>query len=109
MSAPIFNERHSMSGPYSATRTAAGGVEVVRLADDAREIEVSIAVGAGNMVYEFKVRGDNYLWFPFAGPADLLQHPRTCGVPFLSPWANRLDGDSYFVNRSRYPLHSPFP
>jgi aldose 1-epimerase len=95
-----------MNSPYSATRTAAGGVEVVRLADAGHETEVAIAIGAGNMAYEFKVRGDNFLWFPFADPGELLQHPRFCGVPFLAPWANRLDGDSYWVNGKQYSLNS---
>ena len=95
-----------MSGPYSAIHTADGGVEVVRLADAGREIEVAVAVGAGNLAYELKVRGDNYLWFPFPGPAELLQHPKTCGVPFLAPWANRLDGDSYWVNGKQHTLNS---
>jgi aldose 1-epimerase len=95
-----------MSGPYSATRIAVRGVEVVRLSDFAREIEAAIAVGAGNMAYELKVRGGNYLWFPFADPAELLQHPRTCGVPFLAPWANRLDSDSYWVNGKQHTLNS---
>lgn len=95
-----------MSSRYSATQTADGGVEVVRLADTVRETEVAIAIGAGNMAYELKVRGDNFLWFPFAGPAELLQHPRFCGVPFLAPWANRLDSDSYWVNGRQYTLNS---
>jgi aldose 1-epimerase len=95
-----------VSSPYSVVRTAAGGVDVVRLADTARETEVAIAIGVGNMAYEFKVRGDNFLWFPFSGPAELLQHPRFCGVPFLAPWANRLDSDSYWVNGKQYTLNS---
>jgi aldose 1-epimerase len=28
-----------------------------------------------------------------------------CGVPFLAPWANRLDGDAYWVNGKRYLLN----
>jgi aldose 1-epimerase len=95
-----------MSASYSATRTLVGGIEVVRLADAARETGVAIAIGAGNMAYEFKVRGNNFLWFPFADPAALLQHPRFCGVPFLAPWANRLDSDSYWVNGKPYTLNS---
>jgi len=95
-----------MSSRYSATRTVADGVETVRLADAARETEVAIAIGAGNMAYELKVRGANFLWFPFADPAELLEHPKFCGVPFLAPWANRLDGDSYWVNGKQYTLNA---
>jgi aldose 1-epimerase len=28
-----------------------------------------------------------------------------CGVPFLAPWANRIDGDSYWVGERRYVLN----
>lgn len=94
-----------MSAAYSASRTAIGGVEVVKLTDAARQTEVAIAIGAGNMAYELKVRGNNFFWFPFADPAELLQHPRFCGVPFLAPWANRLDGDSYWVNGKQHQLN----
>src|ERR1035437_1297233 len=31
--------------------------------------------------------------------------PRLCGVPFLAPWANRLDGDAYWANGKRYLLN----
>ena len=31
--------------------------------------------------------------------------PRLCGVPFLAPWANRLDGDAYWANDKRYLLN----
>src|ERR1051326_1272416 len=94
-----------MSAAYSAKRTAIGGIEVVRLTDAARQTEVAIAIGAGNMAYEFKVRGENFLWFPFADPAGLLEHPRFCGIPFLAPWANRIDGDSYWVNGRQHHLN----
>jgi aldose 1-epimerase len=95
-----------MTSPYSAIRSTAGGVEVVRLTDAARETEAAIAIGAGNMAYEFKVRGNNFLWFPFADPGELLERPRFCGVPFLAPWANRLDSDSYWINGKQYTLNS---
>jgi len=95
-----------MSSGYSATRYADDGVEVVRLADRTHETEVAIAIGAGNMAFELKVLGRNFLWFPFASPAELLAHPRFCGVPFLAPWANRLDGDSYWVNGKQYELNA---
>ena len=95
-----------MSELYSADRTTVGGVEVVQLAHAASATEVAVAIGAGNIAYQFKVRGNHYVWFPFPGPAELLEHPRTCGVPFLAPWANRLDGDSYWVNGKQYTLNA---
>ena len=90
---------------YRAARGTEGGVAVVRLTDAGRETEAAVAVGAGNLAYELKVRARNYIWFPFADPGEFLSHPRTCGVPFLAPWANRIDGDSFWVNGKRHSLN----
>ncbi|HUI56055.1 MAG TPA: aldose 1-epimerase [Bryobacteraceae bacterium] len=92
-------------GNYAAATAVVDGINVVRLSDAARATEVSIATPIGNMAYEFKVRGKNVLWFPFASPWELKVKPRFCGIPFLAPWANRIDGDSYWVNGSRYLLN----
>jgi aldose 1-epimerase len=90
---------------YSARRTGVDGIEVVELADAARHTVVSIAPSIGNMAYEIKVRGKNILWFPFHSPADLKAEPTFCCVPFLAPWANRLDDDAYWANGKKYLLN----
>lgn len=91
--------------PCSAVRAAVDGVEVVRLADASRGIDVAIAPKIGNMAYEMNVRGRNILWFPFESPAGLERRPALCGVPFLAPWANRIDGESYRANGRTYTLN----
>jgi aldose 1-epimerase len=91
---------------YSARKTLVEGVEVVELADAAHRMEVSIAPSVGNMVYQIKVGGTNLLWFPYHSAADFKENPRFCCIPFLAPWANRLDGDSYWANGKRYLLNS---
>ncbi|HCC56274.1 MAG TPA: hypothetical protein DEQ47_03265, partial [Solibacterales bacterium] len=67
------------------------GVEVVQLRDASRHIVVSIAPHVGNMAYEMKVNGKNALWFPFASIRDFAAKPEFAGIPFLAPWANRID------------------
>lgn len=89
---------------YSAHKVVVDGIEVVRLADAASRTEVSIAPSIGNMAYEIKVDGKNILWFPFASPAGLKAKPQFCGIPFLAPWANRIDGDSYWINGKQHTL-----
>jgi aldose 1-epimerase len=32
--------------------------------------------------------------------------PAFCGIPFLAPWANRLDGDAYWANGKHYQLNA---
>ena len=82
-----------------------GGIEVVQLADASRDMRVSIAPSIGNIAYEFSVHEKNYLWFPFAGPAELKANPKLCGIPFLAPWGNRIDGFEYWVNDRKYLLN----
>jgi aldose 1-epimerase len=90
---------------FTARKTLVDGVEVVQLGDAARHMEVSIAPSIGNMAYEILVGGKNVLWFPFHSPADFKQNPTFAGVPFLAPWANRLDGDFFWANGKKYLLN----
>jgi aldose 1-epimerase len=80
-------------------------IDIVRLHDPASDVEVSIVPAIGNMAYEMKVKGRNILWFPFESVEAFQAAPSLCGVPFLGPWANRIDGDEYFVNGRRYRLN----
>ena len=93
------------SAAYSANEATESGVPVIHLIDLARRMEVSIAPSIGNMAYAFSVNGKNVLWFPFQNPAELKTHTTLCGIPFLAPWANRIDGDAYWVNGKQYALN----
>ena len=90
---------------YAARQDAVDGVDIVRLTDAASRTQVSVAPSVGNMAYEMSVAGKNALWFPFAGPGALRENPAMCAVPFLAPWANRIDGDAYWANGKRYLLN----
>jgi aldose 1-epimerase len=90
---------------YSARESVVDGVPVVRLADAARLTGVSIAPSVGNIAYEMSVAGQNALWFPYSSPAEFREKPAMCGIPFLAPWANRIDGDAYWANGKRYILN----
>src|ERR1700730_9453766 len=90
---------------YSASQTSVDGVAVVRLSDEDHKTEVSIATGVGNIAYEMKVNGKNLLYFPFASLAELKEKPALCGVPFLAPWANRLDQMAFYANGRKYLLN----
>ncbi len=47
------------------------------------------------------VDGREYIWTPKPWSA-----PALAGIPLLAPWANRIDGDSYCANGSRYILNA---
>ena len=94
-----------MSEPCSARTVAVDGVDVVELRDPAHAMEVRIAPSLGNLVYEINAGGHNILWCPETGPAALRERRTFCAVPFLAPWANRIDSEAYWANGRRYRLN----
>ncbi|MGP8246977.1 MAG: aldose 1-epimerase [Bryobacteraceae bacterium] len=96
----------SLQIPYSARRLTVDGMEVFSLEDVRHGIQACIAPSIGNMAYRIEVRGRNILWFPYSSPVELREKPVLCGVPFLAPWANRIDSDAYWADGKRYVLNS---
>jgi aldose 1-epimerase len=94
------------SANYAVEHSAVDGIAVARLSDAARNAEVAIATSIGNMAYRFRMGGEDILWFLYTSPAELKAKPVFCGIPFLAPWANRLDGDGYWANGRHYPLNA---
>jgi aldose 1-epimerase len=90
---------------YSAQTITVDGIPVVRLSDAAHRTEVFIVPSIGNMAYDMKVNGKPILWSPYEHLAQLKEKPVQVGVPFLAPWANRLSGESYYVNGKKYLLN----
>lgn len=66
-------------------------------------MEVSVVPSVGNRAVAFTVHGKNILFFPYDDMASFKAKPGLNGVPFLAPWANRLDeagfwaGDEHFL------------
>jgi len=96
----------STAAHYAVQQSTDHEMDVVRLTDAAHKTEVAIAPRFGNMAYEMKVNGKNVLFLPTATIADLKAKPALAGVPFLWPWANRIDGDAYWANGKKYLLNS---
>jgi aldose 1-epimerase len=87
---------------YSARKLIVDSMEVVRLADSAHQIEVSICPAMGNNAYDVRVKGQPILMSPPDSLAEWQRKPSQAGNPLLAPWANRLDGDAYWANGKRY-------
>jgi aldose 1-epimerase len=94
------------AAPYNSHQTTIDGITVVQLSDSSHHTEVAVAVGIGNIAYEYKVNGKNALYFPFQSLAEFKAKPTLCGVPFLAPWANRLDQGAFFANGRKYTLNT---
>jgi aldose 1-epimerase len=87
---------------YTAERTTDHGIPVVRLADPMNGVEVAIVPSVGNTAYELSVHGKNILYFPYADVAEFQKNPQLSGIPFLAPWANRLNEQAFWANGKKY-------
>jgi len=90
---------------YSTERRVVDGIAVVTLRDAEHHAEVSIAPSIGNVAYEFKINGKNALYFPYSKVSDFQEKPALCGVPFLAPWANRLEKLGFTFQGKSYQLN----
>jgi aldose 1-epimerase len=84
--------------PYAARQSG----DVVRLEDARAHTSVSILASAGNIVFEMIVNGQNVIYWPAASPDAFKARPTFSGIPFLAPWANRLDEQAFYANGQRY-------
>jgi aldose 1-epimerase len=87
---------------YTARKASDHGVAIVRLTDAANGVEVSIAPSIGNRAYEMNVHGKNILYFPFPVVGEFQKRPEMSGIPFLAPWANRLNEPNFWANGKKY-------
>ncbi len=104
-SAALLLPLMSQAANYSAKTATVDGVEVVVLSDTARKTEVTVAPSIGNMAYRMIVNGKNALWVPYENLGEMKAKPAMGAVPFLAPWANRLDQDGYYANGKKYRLN----
>ena len=93
------------AGNYSIQTRTVDAVEVYVLRDAATDTEVWVAPAFGNNAYEMKAHGKRVLWGPERTLGDLVERPTLLGNPFLWPWANRIDQESYWVNGRKYTLN----
>lgn len=90
---------------YSAQTIVIDGVSAVRLGDAGSKTEVTILPGIGNIAYRMIVNGKDILWTTTDNVAQFAAAPAMGGVPFLWPWANRIDQDAYYVDGKKYLLN----
>jgi aldose 1-epimerase len=100
-----LSRRDDLSVEYNAERLTIDSLEVVRLTDGGRHVEVSIAPSIGNIAYDLRVHGKPVLLLPPMPLSEWKAKPVQAGIPFLAPWANRIDGDVYWVNGKKYSLN----
>jgi aldose 1-epimerase len=84
--------------PYSAQRLD----DVVRLEDAGSKTVVSIAPAVGNIVFGMSVKGHEILRWPYGSIEEFKAKPGLSGIPFVGPFANRLDEPAFYANGRRY-------
>jgi aldose 1-epimerase len=84
--------------PYSARQDG----DVVRLADAKTQVAVAIVPSVGNVAFEMTVKGQHVLRWPYESIEQFRGKPSLSGIPFMGPWANRLDEQAFYANGKRY-------
>jgi aldose 1-epimerase len=77
---------------YSARRDG----EVVRLEDAKTKTVVSVRPSRGNSAFDMRVKDKKVLYTGGRGMS---------GIPFLAPWANRLDEAAFYANGKKYSFN----
>jgi len=79
--------------------------DVVRLEDALSETVVSVCPSFGNNAFEMRINGVDVLWRPYESLEEFKASGQTRGgIPFLGPWANRLDEQAFYANGRRFPF-----
>jgi aldose 1-epimerase len=86
--------------PYFARRSG----EIVQLEDVRNQTVVSILPSVGDIAFEMKVKGHDVLRWPYASVEEFKSRPALSGIPFVGPWANRLDEQAFYANGKRFPF-----
>lgn len=93
------------AGNYSVTKQTVEGHLTYHLRDASRQMDFGVVPDMGNFAYQFKVKGKDVLIPPDSFKSYLDKHWFCCGIPFLAPWANRIDTNSYYFQNKKYLLN----
>jgi aldose 1-epimerase len=92
-------------GNYSVVKKVVEGHTTYHLLDARRKMDLGIVPDIGNFAYEFKVNGKNVLITPESLEACIEKHWFGWGIPFLAPYANRIDHNYYYFQGKKYLLN----
>lgn len=90
---------------YSVNKKTVEGHLTYHLLDAQRKMDFGLVPDIGNFAYEFKVNGKNALIPVESFKAYLEKHWFGWGIPFLAPFANRIDQEYYYFQGTKYLLN----
>jgi aldose 1-epimerase len=79
--------------------------DVFRLEDGGSQTVVWVMPSRGSSAFNMTVKGKKVLYFPFATAQEYKTGRGMSGIPFLAPWANRLDEPAFYANGKKYSLN----
>jgi aldose 1-epimerase len=93
------------ASPVAAQQYAAlQNGDIVELRDAKHDVSVSVVPAVGNIAVDMTVKGQKILRWPYASVEEFKAKPSMMGIPFMGPWANRLDEQAFYANGQRYPF-----
>jgi aldose 1-epimerase len=92
-------------GNYSVVKKVVEGHSTYHLLDASRKMDFGVVPQMGNLAYQFKVNGKDVLIPVESFKSYLEKHWFGFGIPFLAPWANRIDKDYYYFEGEKYLLN----
>ena len=75
--------------------------DVVQLHDAGSDTVVSVLLPVNN-AYEMVTKGKNVIRMTITSVDQMRANPGLNGIPFLAPFANRLDQDAFYANGKKY-------
>src|SRR5947199_10390122 len=93
-----FSSTFAAAQQYAVHRNA----DIVVIEDTKKQVAVSILPSVGNIAFSMKVKGQEVLRWPYASIGEFKSRPALSGIPFVGPWANRLDEQAFYANGKRY-------
>src|SRR6185312_4925749 len=75
--------------------------DIVQMHDSKTDSTVSVLTGTSN-AYEFVVHGKNVISMNVPSTTALRNNPGLNGIPFLAPFAIRLDEMAFYANGKKY-------
>jgi aldose 1-epimerase len=90
---------------YSVAESTHDIYRVIQLRDEKAEVVASIAPEIGNNAFSLCARDEEFLWKPSETLQRLHERAALFGIPFLAPWANRIDQHAFWADGTHYPLN----
>src|SRR5580765_6055486 len=90
------------AAPAAAQRyTAKQNGDVIDLADTTAQMDVSVVWSLSN-AWRIEVKGHSLVRQPTGTLEEFIARPGLAGMPFLAPFANRLDDTAFYANGKKY-------